>query len=92
MYYLLKWIKFSVKKTKQLENTGKWKKNTGKSQGILSVWKSGNHVLFYRLLCFDSAFLLMLNMDRERLVVFVERFFVNCSFALVDTNRHPFSV
>ena len=43
--YLLKWIKFSVKKIKHLKNTGKWQKKlekSGKSQGILSVRKSGN--------------------------------------------------
>ena len=49
MYYLLKWIKFSVKKIKHLKNTGKWKKileKSGKSQGILSARKSGNPGLY----------------------------------------------
>ena len=39
MYYLLKWIKFSVKKNKTLKNTGKMAKNTGKVRE-----KSGNFV------------------------------------------------
>ena len=42
---LLKWIKFSVKKIKHEKNTGKLEKileKSGKSQGILSVRKSGN--------------------------------------------------
>ena len=49
VYYLLKWRKFSVKK----QNIKKYWKNGNKywkSQGILSVWKSGNHVDFFRLL------------------------------------------
>ena len=44
LYYLLKWIKFSVKKTKHLKNTSKLEKNTGKVREILSVRKSGNPV------------------------------------------------
>ena len=39
MYFLPKWIKFSVKKTKHLKNTGKMAKNTGKVRE-----KSGNFV------------------------------------------------
>ena len=39
MYCLLKWIKFSVKKTKHKKNTGKLEKNTGKVRE-----KSGNFV------------------------------------------------
>ena len=40
----VKWIKFSVKKDKTLKrNTGKMGKNY--CQGILSVQKSGNHVM-----------------------------------------------
>ena len=39
MYFLVKWIKFSVKKTKHLKNTGKMAKNTGKVRE-----KSGNFV------------------------------------------------
>ena len=35
-YYLLKWIKLLVSKTKHLKNTGKWKKKT--------LEKSGNFV------------------------------------------------
>ena len=46
LYYLLKWIKFSVKKNKTLKKILEiWKKileKSGKSQGILSVRKSGN--------------------------------------------------
>ena len=45
MYCLLKWIKFSVKKTNTKEILENWKKileKSGKSQGILSVRKSGN--------------------------------------------------
>ena len=42
----VKWIKFSVKKDKTLKrNTGKMGKNY--CQGILSVQKSGNHVVIY---------------------------------------------
>ena len=41
VYYLLKCIKFSVLKNKTLKNTGKTEKS-GKSQGILSVRKSGS--------------------------------------------------
>ena len=42
--YLLKYIKFSVKKkNKLLKNTGKMEKKYWKSQGILSVWKSGDY-------------------------------------------------
>ena len=44
MYYLVEWIKFSVKKTKHLKNTVKvGKKKYWKSRGILSVRKSRNH-------------------------------------------------
>ena len=39
VHFLVKWIKFSVKKTKQLKNTGKMAKNTGKVRE-----KSGNFV------------------------------------------------
>ena len=39
MYYLLKWIKFLVEKTKHLKNTGKLENNTGKVRE-----KSGNFV------------------------------------------------
>ena len=45
VYYLLKGIKFLVRKNKTLKNTGKWKKileKSGKSQRILSARKSGN--------------------------------------------------
>ena len=45
VYYLLKYIKFLVRKNKTLKNTGKWKKileKSGKSQRILSARKSGN--------------------------------------------------
>ena len=45
MYYLLNLIKCLVKKTITEKNTGKWEKileKSGKSQGILSVRKSGN--------------------------------------------------
>ena len=45
VYYLLKCIKFLVRKNKTLKNTGKWKKileKSGKSQRILSARKSGN--------------------------------------------------
>ena len=42
---LLKWIKFSVKKKQNIKkNTGKNGKKYWKSQGILSVRKSGNPV------------------------------------------------
>ena len=47
MYYLLKWIKLSVKKKhyKIMEDGGKyWKR-----QGTLLVRKSGNHGLFSRM-------------------------------------------
>ena len=43
VYYLLKWVKFSVEKTKQTKTLKYWEKS--KSQGILSVRNSGNHVL-----------------------------------------------
>ena len=39
VYYLLKWIKYSVRKTKRLKNTGKWR-----NQGILSIRESENRV------------------------------------------------
>ena len=45
MYCFLKWIKFSVKQTNTKKNTGKLEKileKSGKSQGNLSVRKSGN--------------------------------------------------
>ena len=46
MHYLLKWIKFSVKKKQNIKRIlEKWQKileKSGKSQGILSVRKSGN--------------------------------------------------
>ena len=46
-YYLLKWITFSVNKTKHLKILEKWekyRKNQGSlSRGILSVLKSRNH-------------------------------------------------
>ena len=42
MHYLLKWIKFSVKKNKTLKKYWKNGKRYWKSQGILSVQKSGN--------------------------------------------------
>ena len=48
MYYLLNLIKCSVKKTITEKNAGKWEKileKSGKSQGILSVRKSGNPVI-----------------------------------------------
>ena len=46
VYFLLKWIKFSVKQNtkKILENWEKILEKSGKSQGILSVRKSGNPV------------------------------------------------
>ena len=42
MYCLLKWVKFSVKKTKDLKKYWKNGKKYWKSQGMLSVRKSGN--------------------------------------------------
>ena len=57
MYYLLKWIKFSVlKNVKKIPE--KWQKileKSGKSQGILSVRKSGNPVRT-RILKFEIYF------------------------------------
>ena len=42
LYYLLKWIKFSGEKNQN--NSGKkWRKKYWKTQGVLSVRKSGNH-------------------------------------------------
>ena len=49
MHYLLKWIKFSVKKNKTLKKVLKNGKNTGKSQRILSVRKSGNPAILHPL-------------------------------------------
>ena len=40
--YLPKWIKFSVKKNKTFKKYWKMAKKYWKSQGILSVRKSGN--------------------------------------------------
>ena len=42
VHYLLKWVKFSVKKNKTLKKYWKNGKRYWKSQGILSVRKSGN--------------------------------------------------
>ena len=39
--YLTKWIKFSVKKTKHLKNTGKMAKNTGKVREFCQSGKVG---------------------------------------------------
>ena len=39
VYYLLKWIKFSVKKNKTLKNTGKWQKILEKSGSFVSPEK-----------------------------------------------------
>ena len=41
MYCLLKWIKFSVKKTKHQKNTGKLEKNTGKVREFCQSTKVG---------------------------------------------------
>ena len=41
MYCLLKWIKFSVKKTKHKKNTGKLEKNTGKVREFCQSGKVG---------------------------------------------------
>ena len=52
MYYLLKCIKFLVRKNKTLKKYWKMEKNTGKvgkSQGILSARKSGNPVTFKKV-------------------------------------------
>ena len=45
MHFLVKWIKFSVKKNKTLKKYWKNGPKYWKSQGILSVRKSGNPVL-----------------------------------------------
>ena len=41
MYCLLKWIKFSVKKTQHKKNTGKLEKNTGKVREFCQSGKVG---------------------------------------------------
>ena len=41
MCYLLKWIKFSVKKIKHQKNTGKMAKNTGKVREFCQSGKVG---------------------------------------------------
>ena len=50
VYYLPKWIKFSVKKKQNIKKYWKNGKKYWKSQGILSVWKSGNPVCKYVVL------------------------------------------
>ena len=62
MHFLVKWIKFSVKKNKTLKKYWKNGKNTGKSgksQGILSVQKSGNPAFlldsFYKNLIYNRS-------------------------------------
>ena len=45
MHCLLKWIKFSVKKTKHLKNTGKMAKNTGKVREFCQSGKVGTLML-----------------------------------------------
>ena len=41
VHFLVKWIKFSVKKTKHLKNTGKMAKNTGKVREFCQSGKVG---------------------------------------------------
>ena len=44
MYYLLKWIKFSVKEIKHLKNTGKKLEKSGNSQEFCQPGKVGTMI------------------------------------------------
>ena len=98
MYYLLKWIKLSVKNN-TLKNTGKWKINAGKGQGILSVRKSGNHDLNERhdlshhfRIIFQPAFSSLLKMIPVTCNPSVICSYVLLNFTLSFLQKNPFNI
>ena len=64
VYYLLKWIKFSVKKQNISKILEKWKKNTGKVRAFGQSRKVGTMFMWTRLDCACKQSLLKLLSDK----------------------------